>query len=90
MQEDHENAWKKLFVVAFVAIIVATVSLQVRLKTRCAAKVTKCNAQNQGLRLPQKTPPQYLFLTQCALPGHSTGNAAMSSTGICLPRAAIS
>lgn len=31
MQEDHEDAWKKLFVVAFVAIIVATVSLQVGL-----------------------------------------------------------
>ncbi|CDJ48142.1 hypothetical protein, conserved [Eimeria brunetti] len=27
-QEDNEDAWKKLFVVAFVAIIVATVSLQ--------------------------------------------------------------
>ncbi|KAL8453385.1 hypothetical protein Emed_000884 [Eimeria media] len=27
-QQDHEDAWKKLFVVAFVAIIVATVSLQ--------------------------------------------------------------
>lgn len=29
MQEDHEDAWKKLLVVAFVAIIVAAVSLQV-------------------------------------------------------------
>ena len=29
MQEDHEDAWKKLFVVAFIAIIVATVNLQV-------------------------------------------------------------
>lgn len=28
-QEDHEDAWKKLFVIAFVAVIVATVSLQV-------------------------------------------------------------
>ncbi|KAL8433854.1 hypothetical protein ACSSS7_003570 [Eimeria intestinalis] len=28
MQQDHEDAWKKLFVVAFVAIIIATVSLQ--------------------------------------------------------------
>ncbi|CDI87402.1 hypothetical protein, conserved [Eimeria praecox] len=27
-QEDHEDAWKKLFVVAFVAIIIATASLQ--------------------------------------------------------------
>ncbi|CDJ36378.1 uncharacterized protein EMH_0082190 [Eimeria mitis] len=32
IQEDHEDAWKKLFVIAFVAIIVATVSLQVSSK----------------------------------------------------------
>ncbi|CDJ36956.1 hypothetical protein, conserved [Eimeria tenella] len=32
-REDHEDAWKKLFVVAFVAITVATVSLQLSIDT---------------------------------------------------------
>ncbi|KAL8440046.1 hypothetical protein Efla_004030 [Eimeria flavescens] len=33
MQQDHEDAWKKLFVAAFVLIIIATVALQLTVET---------------------------------------------------------
>ncbi|OEH79303.1 hypothetical protein cyc_05964 [Cyclospora cayetanensis] len=33
VQEDHQDAWKKLFIVAFVAIIVATVNMQLSVYT---------------------------------------------------------
>lgn len=41
MQKDHQDAWKKLFVLAFVAILIGTVSLQVSGKLRCFLQRTK-------------------------------------------------
>lgn len=29
MQKDHQDAWKKLFVVVFLVVVIATITLQV-------------------------------------------------------------
>lgn len=34
MQKDHQDAWKKLFVLAFVAVLIGTITLQVSGKLR--------------------------------------------------------
>lgn len=52
MKKDHEDAWKKLFVVAFVAIIVATVSLQVGMQSWCFSTFTNRLVRARRLAAP--------------------------------------